>query len=132
MAPGVALSADLRNCIIYMHITSLLDAKMISQLIGIPLRTVYRILSVWKATGEVKPEAQGKQGRPRTLDFADTQFLMSSVTLESDRYLDELRDMLEERCGVRVSEATIWRTLNRVGFRLKEVCNRDSSSTERD
>lgn len=76
MAPGVALSADLRNCIIYMHITSLLDAKLISQLTGIPLRTVYRILSVWKATGEVKPEAQGKQGRPRTLDFADTQVSM--------------------------------------------------------
>ncbi len=57
---------------------------------------------------------------------------MSSVTLESDRYLDELRDMLEERCGVQVSEATIWRTLNRVGFRLKEVSNQDSSTHVRD
>lgn len=46
---------------------------------------------------------------------------MSTVAAESDRYLDELRDVLEERCGVRVSESTIWRTLNRVGFRLKEV-----------
>ncbi len=51
---------------------------------------------------------------------------MSTVTLESDRYLDELRGMLEERCGVQVSEATIWRTLNRVGFRLKEVRNQIS------
>ncbi|KLO06298.1 hypothetical protein SCHPADRAFT_811868, partial [Schizopora paradoxa] len=113
-------SADLRNCLIYMHITSCLSAKMISDLTGIPLRTVYRVLSVWKATGEVKPEAQGKQGRPRALDFADTQFLVGAVTGDNDRYLDELRDMLEERCGVRVSEATIWRTLHRAGFRMKE------------
>ncbi len=56
-----------------MQTTSLLDAKLISQLTGVPLRTVYRVLSVWRTTGEVKPEAEGKQGRPRTLDFADTQ-----------------------------------------------------------
>ncbi len=82
MTAGVALSADLRNCLIYMHITSLLDAKTISQLTGVSLRTVYRVLSIWRATGEVKPEAQGKQGRPRTLDFADTQVngLSSSPT----------------------------------------------------
>ncbi len=46
---------------------------------------------------------------------------MGTVSLNNDRYLDEMRDMLEERCGVRVTESTIWRTLNRVGFRLKEV-----------
>ncbi len=36
-------------------------------------------------------------------------------------YLEELREVLEERCGVYVSESTIWRTLQRVGFRMKEV-----------
>ncbi len=46
---------------------------------------------------------------------------MGTVSLNNDRYLDELGDMLEERCGVRVTESTVWRTLNRVGFRLKEV-----------
>ena len=29
--------------------------------------------------------------------------------------------MLEDRCGTSVSDATIWRTLHRIGFRLKEV-----------
>ena len=46
---------------------------------------------------------------------------MNAVTRRNDQYLDELRDMLEERCGVKVTESTIWRTLNRVGFRMKEV-----------
>ncbi len=50
MPAGIALSADLRNCLIYMHITSVFDAKVISQLTGVPLRTVYRVLSVWRTT----------------------------------------------------------------------------------
>lgn len=83
MPAGVALSADLRNCLIYMHVSSCLDAKIISQLTGIPIRTVYRVLSVWKKTGEVKPEAQGKQGRPRALDFADTQVSVLFARVDS-------------------------------------------------
>lgn len=49
------------------------------------------------------------------------KFLMSAVTRFNDRYLVELRSMLEERCGVKVNDATVWRTLQRVGFRMKEV-----------
>ncbi len=52
------------------------------------------------------------------------QFLLSTVSRYNDLYLDELRDVLEERCGVAVNESTIWRTLQRAGFRLKEVCCR--------
>ncbi len=75
MANGVALSEDVRGVLIYMHICRFLDAKTISHLTGIPVRTVYRVLSTWKRTSEVKPAPEGKQGRPRVLDFADTQVL---------------------------------------------------------
>ncbi|KLO09578.1 Homeodomain-like protein, partial [Schizopora paradoxa] len=121
MTSGVALSEDVRGVLIYMHDTGGLDAKTICLLTGIPRRTVYRVLSTWQRTGEVKPAPEGRAGRPRALDFADTQFLVGAVTQRNDLYLDELRDALEDRCGLRVSEATIWRTLQRVGFRLKEV-----------
>ncbi len=73
MAAGVALSEDLRGVLIYMHTLHILDAKAISHWTGIPVRTIYRVLSTWKSTGEVKPAPEGKQGRPRALDFADTQ-----------------------------------------------------------
>ncbi|KLO04588.1 Homeodomain-like protein [Schizopora paradoxa] len=121
MTGGVALSEDLRATVIYMHDSSGLDAKTISQLTGIPRRTVHRILSTWKATGIVKPAPQGRRGRPRALDLADTEVLVRAVNDRNDRYLEELQAVLEERCGVRVSEATVWRTLQRVGFRMKEV-----------
>ncbi len=73
MAGGVALSEDVRGVVIHMKDTCLLDAKTIAYLTGIPIRTVYSVLAAWKKTGEVKPAAEGKQGRPRALDFGDTQ-----------------------------------------------------------
>lgn len=50
-----------------------------------------------------------------------SKFLLASVTDRNDMYLDELKEVLEERCGLSVSESTVWRTLQRAGFRLKEV-----------
>ncbi len=73
MTSGVAFSEDLRGVLVFMHIDAGLDAKTISHLTGIPLRTVYRFLSTWRLTGKVKPAPEGKRGRPRVLDFADTQ-----------------------------------------------------------
>ncbi len=56
---------------------------------------------------------------PLTADLA--QCLVNTLTRRNDLYLDELKHMLEERCGVSVNDSTIWRTLQRVGFRMKEV-----------
>lgn len=142
MAGGVALSEGVRGIVVHMKDACFLDAKTISYLTGIPLRTVYNVLAVWRKTGETKPAPEGERGRPRALDFGDTQvsqcifrdhvaslahgtqFLIQTVTRRNDMYLEELREVLEERCGVHVSESTIWRTLQRVGFRMKEVRNR--------
>lgn len=73
MPSGVAFSEDLRGVLIFMHADRFLDAKTITELTGIPIRTIYRVLQTWRQTGEVKPASEGKQGRPRALDFGDTQ-----------------------------------------------------------
>ncbi len=147
MPQGVALSEDLRGVLIHIHVSSSLDSKALARLTGIPVRSIQRILSNWKKTGEVKTAPTGKKGRPRALDFSDTQvrrrfssyveethtpfiqFLLATVSRHNDLYLDELRDVLEERCGVVVTESTIWRTLQRAGFRMKEVRFHCVSST---
>ncbi len=72
-APRVALSEDLRGVLIHIHVSSSLDSKALARLTGIPVRTIQRILSNWKKTGEVKTVPTGKKGRPRALDFSDTQ-----------------------------------------------------------
>lgn len=85
MTSGVALSEDLRGVLIYMHKTGGLDAKTITILTGIPRRTVYRVLSTWQQTGQIKPAPEGKAGRPRKLDFADTQVSVNNAKI-SARY----------------------------------------------
>ena len=37
-------------------------------------------------------------------------------------YLDEMKDLLEMRCGVQVNDSTIWKALKRSGFTMKKVC----------
>ncbi len=73
MTGGVALSEDLRGVLIRMHILRGIDTKSISYFTGIPLRTVQHVVTTWKRMGEAKPAPEGVRGRPRVLDFADTQ-----------------------------------------------------------
>ncbi|EJD06379.1 uncharacterized protein FOMMEDRAFT_151619 [Fomitiporia mediterranea MF3/22] len=61
-----------------------------------PQHSVYHILSTWRLEGEVKTTLLPKPGRPRVLDFADTQFLLKTVTHYNNMYLDELRAVLED------------------------------------
>lgn len=79
MPSGVALSEDLRGVIIHMTVSRGLSLKSISYFTGIPLRTIQRVLTAWKRTGEVKPAPEGSRGRPRALDFADTQVRLHSI-----------------------------------------------------
>ena len=54
-------------------------------------------------------------------DTPCTQFLQGSIRHTPDAYLDELRDALRKRAGKDVSVTTVWRTLRRSGFTMKQV-----------
>lgn len=49
------------------------------------------------------------------------QFLQGTIRHSPDVYLDEMKELLEERIGVEVNESTIWRALYRSGFTMKKV-----------
>jgi transposase len=49
------------------------------------------------------------------------QFLTGVIRHSPDVYLDELRELLEDKRGCEVSEATLWRSLKRCGFTMKKV-----------
>jgi transposase len=38
-----------------------------------------------------------------------------------DVYLDEMQLEMQEKCGVLVSESTLWRTLKNAGYTIKKV-----------
>jgi hypothetical protein len=54
-------------------------------------------------------------------DIYTHQFLQGQINRSCDTYLDELREELEEKCGVSVSLATVWRALRRSGHTMKKV-----------
>lgn len=73
MPSGVATGDAARDIILHMHDNLGLEVKTMAYLTGIPSRTVYRVLSSFKASGRIKQKATEKRGRPRSLDFGDTQ-----------------------------------------------------------
>ncbi len=79
-----------------------LDAKTTASLTGISNRSVYHVLSTWKRTGKVKPAPEGKQGRPRVLDFADTQVssfhccCVVNIDIESPEVPSACRDLSQQ------------------------------------
>ncbi|KAJ6573756.1 hypothetical protein DFH09DRAFT_892448, partial [Mycena vulgaris] len=61
------------------------------------------------------------RGQKRKLSTRNVEFLQGYVRFHNDLYLQELKEALEERVGVEVSDSTVWRTLTRTGFTMKKV-----------
>jgi transposase len=107
---------------------------------GVSRRKILYILALHHATGNVikQPDSR-KLGRHRLLTPEDVavsrfsilnniridtytfQFLQGKISQSCDTYLDELREELEQKCGVSVSPATVWRALQRSGHTMKKV-----------
>ena len=67
------LSRDLRDIIVYMRVSAGTPVKEISWLTGIARGTIYQILQTWKETGVSFREKLVNQGRPRALNYGDTE-----------------------------------------------------------
>ena len=72
------MSNDVQQVILHMHGTLRLSVREIVYLTDVPKRTVYRILTT--QTEKKQPQHQNIElrGRPRKLDFADTQVRLST------------------------------------------------------
>jgi transposase len=138
MTHGQALFNDLRGAIVNMARS--LDIDSIVQYTGCKRRTVERTLSDYRKKGTAVRVRLSKElcGAKRALRPADVrvcllfhselsavfiqpQFLQGQVRFSPDIYLTELRELLEERRGVEISDATLWRSLRRSGFTMKKV-----------
>jgi len=121
MTRGHALSDDLRGAILNMAHS--LDVDNICKYTGCKKRTVQRILEDYRKKGSVIREhmRQETRGAKRRLTTGDIRFIRGIVRHSPDVYLDEIRELIEERCGTEVSELTIWRTLRRCGFTMKKL-----------
>ena len=73
MPRGIALPDGVRQVVLHMHRSLGLNVKEIVYLTNIPQRTVYRLLTPRSEAERLKHEHIERRGRPRKLDFADTQ-----------------------------------------------------------
>ncbi|KAG1737138.1 uncharacterized protein EDB91DRAFT_1002071, partial [Suillus paluster] len=83
---------------------------------------ILRILALFRATGKVTTMTDCHRiGRHCHLTSKDVAFLHGSLDKTCDSYLDELKEGLEEICGVSVSMPTVWCALQRSGYSMKKV-----------
>ena len=72
MVKGRPLSTDLRSVLVRMVTTCGLSLGDVCTYSGIPRRTLERLVSKFKKTGEVQGNAT-RRGRPRILEYSDTE-----------------------------------------------------------
>jgi transposase len=89
--------------------------------VGFSERTFYRVLRLWRETGDVVKQTYGLRGRPRLLVTDDLQYLLRLVQHRPDWFLDELADLLHENRFISIHFSTILRELSRAGYSVKKL-----------
>ncbi|KAF8173628.1 hypothetical protein BJ912DRAFT_800640, partial [Pholiota molesta] len=100
------------------HILSLYD---ILDCCRMSKRTFYRILKLWRTTGDVVRPQTTLQGRNRKLDYDDICHLLELVRQNPDYFLDELLCLLETNRFISLHYVTIHRELERAGMSRKKL-----------
>ncbi|KAG8922206.1 hypothetical protein FRC02_012071 [Tulasnella sp. 418] len=92
------ISPDLGATIICM--SSNFCVEEISVWTGVSTHSIERILSLFKLTGMIqKPKSTIQYANRQHMTEEDVNYILGSVKLTPDLYLDELQDMLKESCG---------------------------------
>lgn len=73
MPRGALIENGVRRIILHMHESLELSASQIVHYTSVPQQTVYRVLKVHRRLEETQKQVIEMRGRPRKLDFADTQ-----------------------------------------------------------
>ena len=115
-----AYSADLRERVLRACARGRLSRARIAALFGVGTSTLFRWQQQSRAEGRrvAKPPRGGSAPR---LDAAALAVLRTLVAEANALTLAQYADRLAERCGVRVSSATVCRTLRRLGLVRKKA-----------
>jgi transposase len=92
-----------------------LDADTVAAKYDVSRAWVHRLIQRRRETGSLAPRKQTKF-RGRALTARDEDRLAALITARPDATLTELRDALPTTAAL----ATLWRTIERLGFTLKK------------
>ncbi|KAG2032236.1 hypothetical protein BDR03DRAFT_815458, partial [Suillus americanus] len=117
------ISRDVKLAAIRLHERNLLSLPDILDSCGFSERTWFRILRLWRETGDVvnrQPSAV-MRGRLRALDREDIDCLFRLVRQNPNYFLDELMHLLATNQFISVHFTTIFRELERADVSYKKL-----------
>ncbi|KAJ7300436.1 hypothetical protein DFH08DRAFT_919265 [Mycena albidolilacea] len=112
------ISRDVKIAAINLYEQNILSLKQILDCVDFSRRTLYRVLRLWRTTGDVV-RSRKRTGRPRILHYDDINYLLRLARHHPDYFLDELLDLLCHNRFISVHFTTIHRELERMGMSTK-------------
>ena len=117
MARG--LSVDLRKRVVGAYRRGEGSWERLAKRFGVSRSSVERWLKKEKETGSVEPLAHGG-GKPALLDAVGHELLRAMLQEKPDRTIAELRQSYQAKTGQRVGHGTMWRAVDKLGWRRKK------------
>jgi transposase len=119
--PFRAISRDVKIAAVRLYERDLLPLHDILDCCGFSRRTWYRILALWRTTGNVIPAKLKLRGRPRYLVRDDIDYLLEIVRSNPDYFLDEFLYLLKTNRFVSAHYTTIHKELERLNVSRKKL-----------
>ncbi|KAJ7170630.1 hypothetical protein C8R43DRAFT_1085195 [Mycena crocata] len=114
------ISRDVKIAALNLYQQNQLTLSEILDCVGFSRRTFFRILHLWRTTGDVVKRTTPR-GRPRLLHYDDIDYLLRLVRHSPDWFLDELLELLRHNHFISVHYTTIHNELVRAGMSLKQL-----------
>jgi transposase len=125
------ISHDVKLAAINLYYTRMLTLQQILDACRFSCRTFFRILKLWRETGDIVKARPLTRGGPRLLHLEDIEYLLRLIRhwQNPNYFLDELLYLLQTNRFISVHYTTIHRELERAGVSTKKLkriaCERD-------
>jgi len=121
-----AYSDDLRRKLLEAHAAGKGTLRELAERFGVSVPWAWKVSAAHTRRGVVERAAQSRHGRSSRVDREQVRALLKA---KPDLVLRELREELERRTGVAVSQTQMWRVVRELGLRLKKSRSTPPSET---
>jgi len=112
------LSIDLRERLIS-AVEEGMSRRSAADRFGVAASTAIKWVDRWRRTGDVRPRPQGGDNRSQRIE-AHAEEILALIEESPDITLGEIAVHLDEMHGLRVSQSSVWRLLDRRGMTFKK------------
>lgn len=130
MAPQT-VSKDRKALIPHLYHTKRLKVRRICEYLRVKKTCVYTALKYYHRFGVPWNVRAKRSGRHRKLSYVHLNFIYHFLQENPCTYIDELQDIIRDRCGTHISFQTICRTLRYLHYSHKTVSKRALERNEK-